>query len=73
MAVPAEPEAAPALDPADPGLAGAIDYTVAAGDSLELLASTFSIDKDALARFNKLSPNASLTSGQVIYIPPADN
>jgi LysM repeat protein len=69
----AEPEAAPALDPAAPDLAGAIDYTVAAGDSLELLASTFSIDKDALARFNKLSPNAVLTPGQVVYIPPADN
>lgn len=53
--------------------AAALDFTVNAGDSVETLAALFSVSPDELRRVNHLAPDAEVTAGQHIIIPPAGN
>lgn len=47
-----------------------IDYIVQPGDTLGLIALRWKTPADLIARYNALPPNASLSAGQMLRVPP---
>ncbi len=62
----------PAADSFTPP-ADALEYTTNPGDTIDSLAGLFGTTADELRRINHLGPNAEVSAGQVIIIPPFGN
>ena len=71
-AVESIPEAAPAVADSFTAPSDPLDYTTNPGDTIDSLAGLFGTTADELRRLNHLGPNAELTPGQHIIIPPID-
>jgi len=64
---------APVLAPAPaqvPSVTGAFEYTVQAGDTLDVIARDFAVMKEDIIRLNQLNPDQALQGGQKLLIPP---